>query len=110
MIRTRRVTLGMSQSELGAAIGVRFQQIQKYEKGLNAVGSTSVVKLCRALEMTPNELFGVGGKMDDDASHLSHWGIRTALSLQQLLPPGLLVALPKQQAPRQTNKKRRKGR
>jgi transcriptional regulator with XRE-family HTH domain len=116
VIRMRRMKLGMSQRELGAAIDVRFQQIQKYETGLNAVGSTSVVKLCRALEMTPNELFGAGGKMDDDASRLSTWGIRVALNLQQLLPPGrraitaLLVALPKQKALRQTNRKRRKGR
>jgi len=106
----------MSQSELRTAIGVRFQQIQKYETGLNAVGSASVVKLCRALEMTPNELFGVAGKMDDDASRLSTWGIRVALNLQQLLPPGrraitaLLMALPKQKAPRQPNRKRRRGR
>jgi transcriptional regulator with XRE-family HTH domain len=114
VIRMRRVKLGMSQSKLAEAIGVRFQQIQKYEKGLNAVGSTSVVNLCRALEITPNELFGLGGKMDDGAAHLGTWGIKTALSLQELLPPGrravtaLLLALPKQHASRQSNQNRRK--
>ena len=79
--------------------------------------ATRIDKLCRVLEMTPNELFGVGGKMDDDVSHLGTWGIKTALSLQDLLPAGrqavtaLLMALPKRQASPQTDRKqrRRKG-
>jgi transcriptional regulator with XRE-family HTH domain len=36
VVRLRRVKLRMSQSELGAALGVTFQQIQKYEQGKNA--------------------------------------------------------------------------
>jgi transposase len=70
-----------------------------------------LAKLCRVLEMTPNELFGVGGKMDDDVSHLGTWGIRTALSLQELSPNGrhavtaLLRALPRRQASGQTDRK-----
>jgi hypothetical protein len=43
---------------------VTFQQIQKYERGTNAVASTRISDLCRALEMTPNDLFGVSSKMD----------------------------------------------
>lgn len=39
-IRARRYALGISQSELGAAIGVRFQQIQKYETGANRVSAS----------------------------------------------------------------------
>ena len=40
VIRMQRVKLGMSQMELGEALGVTFQQIQKYEHGRNAVAST----------------------------------------------------------------------
>ena len=40
VIRMQRVKLGISQAELGNALGVTFQQIQKYEHGTNAVAST----------------------------------------------------------------------
>ena len=40
VIRMQRVDLGISQAELGNALGVTFQQIQKYEHGTNAVAST----------------------------------------------------------------------
>jgi transcriptional regulator with XRE-family HTH domain len=39
-LRSRRTILGMSQEELGEAVGVTFQQIQKYERGLNRIGSS----------------------------------------------------------------------
>ena len=68
VIRTRRVKLGLSQTDLGNALGVTFQQIQKYERGANAVASTRIADLCRALEMTPNDLFGVSSKIDGDVS------------------------------------------
>jgi transcriptional regulator with XRE-family HTH domain len=58
-IRSRRLHLGMSQGQLGEVLGLTFQQIQKYESGKNAIASTCVVDLCRALEISPNELFGV---------------------------------------------------
>jgi len=61
--------LGLSQSDLGNALRVSFQQIQKYENGTNSVASTRISDLCRALEMTPNDLFGVSSKMDSDVSH-----------------------------------------
>jgi DNA-binding XRE family transcriptional regulator len=38
-IRTRRILLGLSQTELADAAGITFQQIQKYEKGVNRVGA-----------------------------------------------------------------------
>ena len=71
VIRMRRVKLGLSQTDLGNALGVTFQQIQKYERGTNAVASTRIPDLCRALEITPNDLFGVSPKMDGDLSKLS---------------------------------------
>ncbi|QPB24861.1 helix-turn-helix transcriptional regulator (plasmid) [Rhizobium sp. 007] len=39
-IRLQRRAVGMSQSALGAALGISFQQIQKYEKGTNRVGAS----------------------------------------------------------------------
>src|SRR5512138_3163194 len=39
-VRLRRTLLGMSQEKLGDAIGLTFQQVQKYERGANRVGSS----------------------------------------------------------------------
>ena len=86
VIRMRRVKLGLSQSDLGNALRVSFQQIQKYENGTNAVASTRISDLCRALEMTPNDLFGVSSKMDGDISKLSSWTMRVALKLEDASP------------------------
>jgi transcriptional regulator with XRE-family HTH domain len=49
-IRTRRVVAGMSQDELGKALGVTFQQIQKYEKGVNRVSAVRLEQIARALD------------------------------------------------------------
>jgi transcriptional regulator with XRE-family HTH domain len=86
VIRIQRVKLGMTQIELGNALGVTFQQIQKYEHGRNAVASTRIVDLCRALEITPNDLFGVSSKIDGDVSRLSSWTTKIALKLDDSSP------------------------
>jgi hypothetical protein len=65
---------------------VTFQQIQKYEQGTNAVASTRIADLCRALEMTPNDLFGVSPKVDGDVSKLTSWAMKVALKLQDASP------------------------
>jgi transcriptional regulator with XRE-family HTH domain len=48
-IRTRRVVAGMSQDDLGKALGVTFQQIQKYEKGVNRVSAVRLEQIAGAL-------------------------------------------------------------
>src|SRR5471032_1435134 len=48
-IRMRRTQLGMSQEKLGDALRVSFQQIQKYERGMNRVGASRLLDLSRAL-------------------------------------------------------------
>lgn len=48
-IRARRIALGMSQTELGQAVGVTFQQIQKYEKGSNRISVGRLDQISSAL-------------------------------------------------------------
>lgn len=48
-IRTRRIAVGMSQEEMAEAIGVSFQQVQKYEKGANRVSAAALVRVAKAL-------------------------------------------------------------
>jgi transcriptional regulator with XRE-family HTH domain len=49
-LRMRRVMLGMSQSKLGAMLGVTFQQIQKYEKGANRISASRLKQAAEVLE------------------------------------------------------------
>lgn len=48
-IRAQRAALGMSQTELGNMIGVRFQQVQKYEAGINRVSASRLWTIADAL-------------------------------------------------------------
>ena len=50
-IRLRRTLLGMSQERLGEALGLTFQQVQKYERGVNRVGSSRLFDLSRVLDV-----------------------------------------------------------
>ncbi len=57
-IRIRRRLLNVSQQELGRALGLTFQQIQKYERGFNRVSASMLVKIARRLETTVAALVG----------------------------------------------------
>jgi transcriptional regulator with XRE-family HTH domain len=48
-VRLRRMLLGMSQEKLGEHLGLTFQQIQKYEKGVNRIGASRLFDLSRVL-------------------------------------------------------------
>ncbi len=50
-VRMRRLMLGMSQSALADAIGVTFQQVQKYEKGTNRMGSSRLQQVANVLQV-----------------------------------------------------------
>jgi len=50
-IRLRRNMLGLSQEKLGEAIGLTFQQVQKYERGANRVGASRLHELSRVLDV-----------------------------------------------------------
>jgi transcriptional regulator with XRE-family HTH domain len=50
-VRTRRMMLGMSQEKLGERLGLTFQQVQKYEKGVNRIGAGRLFDLARILEI-----------------------------------------------------------
>jgi transcriptional regulator with XRE-family HTH domain len=50
-IRLRRTLMGLSQERLGEALGLTFQQVQKYERGINRVGASRLYDLSRALDV-----------------------------------------------------------
>ena len=55
-LRVRRTLMGMSQTALGEAIGLTFQQLQKYEKGTNRISASRLFALSRVLDV-PVEYF-----------------------------------------------------
>jgi transcriptional regulator with XRE-family HTH domain len=56
-VRLRRTLLGMSQEKLGHAIGLTFQQVQKYERGANRVGASRLYHLSRVLDVPVSFFF-----------------------------------------------------
>lgn len=60
-IKIRRRLLGISQIELGQALGVSFQQIQKYEKGTNRVSASGLQRMAAVLHVQPSYFFPDGG-------------------------------------------------
>jgi transcriptional regulator with XRE-family HTH domain len=56
-VRLRRTMLGMSQEKLGEALGLTFQQVQKYERGANRVGASRLWEMSRVLEVPVSYFF-----------------------------------------------------
>jgi transcriptional regulator with XRE-family HTH domain len=58
-VRARRTMLGMSQEKLADALGLTFQQVQKYEKGVNRIGASRLLHIAGILDVSI-EFFFVG--------------------------------------------------
>jgi transcriptional regulator with XRE-family HTH domain len=69
-VRVRRLQKGITQTELGALIGVTFQQVQKYEKGINRVASGRLRRIADVLEV-PLSFFFDGDEHNKKADVVS---------------------------------------
>ena len=56
-LRQRRTLLGMSQTKLGTAVGLTFQQIQKYERGSNRIGASRLFEFAKVLDVPASHFF-----------------------------------------------------
>ena len=69
-VRMRRMMLGMSQEKLGNALGLTFQQVQKYEKGTNRIGASRLQQISQILQVQVAFFFegaptiGAGSRVD----------------------------------------------
>lgn len=63
-VRARRTVLGISQEKLGLLVGLTFQQIQKYERGINRIACSTIFKFSKILD-TPVEWFFEGLEGED---------------------------------------------
>ena len=57
-VRLRRMLLGMSQEKLGEHLGLTFQQVQKYEKGVNRIGAGRLQRISEKLDVPITFFFG----------------------------------------------------
>jgi transcriptional regulator with XRE-family HTH domain len=73
-IRTQRIAIGMSQEELGSRLGISFQQIQKYEKGMNRVSAVQLSLISDALGTNAVTLLdGVDGDSKSKSTPISRF-------------------------------------
>ena len=66
-VRVRRTMLGMSQMKLAESLGLTYQQIQNYEKGINRISASRLYELSRILDVSINYFFKeseAGGRED----------------------------------------------
>jgi transcriptional regulator with XRE-family HTH domain len=67
-VRMRRILLGMSQEKLGEALGLTFQQVQKYEKGTNRIGASRLQQISTTLNVPPAFFFDGAPSLNESAA------------------------------------------
>jgi transcriptional regulator with XRE-family HTH domain len=76
-VRMRRMMLGMSQEKLGDALGLTFQQVQKYEKGTNRISASRLQHLSQILQVTVPFFFegapGTAAGLDEPPSYVNEF-------------------------------------
>jgi transcriptional regulator with XRE-family HTH domain len=79
-VRLRRMLLGMSQEKLGEHLGLTFQQVQKYEKGVNRIGASRLFDLSRVLGVPVQFFYDEAPQDVLDISHSPGFAERPAES------------------------------
>lgn len=100
-IRIERLNRGLSQTELADAIGVSFQQLQKYEKGVNRVGAGRLTLIADKLGLPLTTFFGMDGaaQPNEDAQHAplhlltDRYSLRLLEAFNRIENPGLKQAI-----------------
>ncbi len=85
-VRQRRLLLGMSQTNLGDALGLTFQQVQKFERGTNRIGSSRIFHLSQILDVSI-EYFFDDMPADVAASSPAQWRGRAKKPASDQLDP-----------------------
>ncbi|QEE12686.1 helix-turn-helix domain-containing protein [Bartonella krasnovii] len=95
-IRHRRISMRLSQKELGRHLGVSFQQIQKYEKGLNRVSAGRLQEIANALEV-PITFFYANISKENTPEHPPHYDQEIYSEKEQTLVQNFRELHPKKQ-------------
>ena len=69
-VRHRRWMVGMTQQQLAEKVGIKFQQIQKYETGMNRISASRLYEIAQTLDVPVGHFFeGLGEESDTQESH-----------------------------------------
>ena len=82
-VRTLRISRRMSQNDLGERLGITFQQVQKYENGVNRIGAGRLQRIAEIFEVPVAALFG-GSRREGRAGVDPFEGLRTPGAVQLL--------------------------
>lgn len=99
-VRMRRMMLSMSQEKMGDAVGLTFQQIQKYEKGTNRIGASRLQQFANVLQV-PVAFFFEGAPNPTNAPDfagvelptLNNQELKLVLGFQKITDPDMRSAL-----------------
>lgn len=80
-VRARRKAIGVSQIALAKGIGLTFQQIQRYERGINRVSASILVRIAAHLGVAPAELLGDSGSTAAQSEIFRSLGVNGANEL-----------------------------
>lgn len=67
-VRARRTEVGMSQEGLAELLGITFQQVQKYERGVNRIAASRLLDICKVLAVPIEDLLDGLGREPGDAA------------------------------------------
>lgn len=90
-VRARRVMLKMTQTDLGDALDLTYQQIQKYEKGINRIGASRLQQIARTLQV-PMMFFFDGYENKPSPPTYRTAAFSSAIDLFVSSPEGLTLA------------------
>lgn len=84
-VREARAMKGMSQTALGNALGISFQQVQKYEKGNNRIGASRLWDISKVLDVSTAYFFeGLEGGAEEDEDALPRKSIERARLIENI--------------------------
>ena len=94
-VRLRRKEMGMSQDQLARAVGITFQQVQKYEHGTNRISFSRLVEIAEALSCSVADLVGDLDKTKPSASFNRHISFLNEPGASDLLEAYAVIESPK---------------
>lgn len=94
-IRQLRMQIGLSQQHIGEALGISFQQVQKYEKGNNRLSAGRLLDLADILNTTPHDLLGYEDDGPGKGASLNSFNVEIYKLAQEYveLPEALLAPI-----------------
>ncbi len=96
-IRHRRISMSLSQKELGSYLGVSFQQIQKYEKGFNRVSAGCLLKIAQKLDVPISFFYADIATKENLSTHTAHYDQETYSEKEHSLLKNFRDLQPKKQ-------------